>query len=229
MKHIRIILAVTLAILSIDINAQTNDTKTFSIIGDSYSTFKEYIPDGYISWYSTTARKDNDVTSVEETWWYMFAKENGYKLLLNESFSGTTICNTGYKGVDYSEKSFIKRMYKVTSDIPDLIIIFGATNDSWANSPIGELKYENWTPSDLYSFLPACCFMLDHLTTVAKDSQIIFIINTELKEEITNGIIEACRHYGVQSLQLKDIEKKSSHPSIKGMAQICAQLTDFLK
>lgn len=228
MKHIRIILAVVLAISCSDINAQTKDTKTFSILGDSYSTFRGYISEEYISWYSTTARDNNDVTSVEETWWYMFAKENGYELRLNESFSGTTICNTGYKGVDYSEKSFIKRMYKITADIPDLIIIFGATNDSWANSPIGELKYKDWSASDLYSFLPACCFMLDHLTTVAKDSQIIFIINTDLKEEITTGIIEACNHYGVQSLRLTDIEKKSGHPSIKGMIQICNQLTAAL-
>ena len=228
MKRIDIILDILMAFVFADCHAQTDDIKTFSVIGDSYSTFEGYIPEGNACWYFTTARSDNDVSSVEQTWWHLFAKKNGYELLLNDSYSGSTICNTGYDGVDYSDRSFIKRMYNVTPNNPDLIVIFGGTNDSWANSPIGELQFKDWSSSDLYSCLPACCFLLDHLTTVAKDSQIIFLINTELKEEITEGIIEACKHYGVQSLQLIDIEKQSGHPSIKGMSQICDQLSSFI-
>ena len=120
-------------------------------------------------------------------------------------------------------------MFNVTAGNPDLIIVFGGTNDSWANAPIGELKYNDWTSSDMYSCLPSCCFMLEHLTAVAKDAQIVFLINSELKEEITEGIIEACKHYGVQSLLLKDIDKIWSHPSVKGMSQISEQLSAFIK
>src|SRR5574344_1656725 len=39
-------------------------------------------------------------------------------------------------------------------DCPDIIFIFGATNDSWANSPIGDYKYADWTRQDMYSFRP---------------------------------------------------------------------------
>lgn len=206
------------------------EIKTFSILGDSYSTFEGHIPEGNACWYFPTPQGDNDVVNAEQTWWHLFKQKNGYKLLINDSYSGSTICNTGYNGVDYSDRSFIHRMTRIAADqdAADLIIIFGGTNDSWANSPIGELIYENWTSEDLYCCLPACCFMLDYLKKNAKKSEIVFIINSELKAEITEGIEKACEHYGIHCLLLKDIEKKSGHPSILGMRQICSQLSSFI-
>ena len=57
----------------------------------------------------------------------------------------------------------------------------------------------------------------------------MFVINTELKDEIVAGIIEACDHYDVSSVLLKDIDKLSGHPSVLGMQQICNQLVEFVK
>ena len=31
---------------------------------------------------------------------------------------------------------------------PDVIFIFGATNDCWAGAPLGEYKYGGWTKED---------------------------------------------------------------------------------
>lgn len=209
---------------------QVREIKTVSILGDSYSTFDGYIPEGNACWYFTVPQGENDVTSVDQTWWKLFCKDGGYELLVNESYSGSTICNTGYDKADYSDRSFVTRMKNVVAgeETADLLIVFGATNDSWADSPIGNLKYADWTSEDMYSCLPACCHMLDFLTSEAPDSEIVFVINSELKDEITSGIIEACSHYGVHSLLLKDIEKKWGHPSIKGMAQINEQLSAFV-
>lgn len=203
---------------------------TIAVLGDSYSTFDGYIPEDNKCWYFTEPHGENDVVSVEQTWWHQFCLEGGYELALNESYSGSTICNTGYDGVDYTDRSFISRMTHLTSleELPDMILIFGGTNDSWAGSPVGELMYEGWSPEDMYSCLPACCFMLDHLTTRAPKSQIVFIMNSELKEEITAGIEQACNHYGVHFLQLRDIEKLWGHPSILGMTQIKDQLLEFV-
>ena len=61
----------------------------------------------------------NDVCNVNQTWWHDLVKENG-TLLRNCSWSGTTICHTGYKGKDASHKSFVAR--KLTSDIYPSII-----------------------------------------------------------------------------------------------------------
>lgn len=229
MKRFYILIALMFILPFAESCAQKHkEIKTVAILGDSYSTFDGYIPEGNACWYFTTPQGENDVVSVEQTWWHKFCEDGGYELLLNESYSGSTICNTGYDGADYSDRAFITRMFNVTKSDPDLILIFGGTNDSWADAPVGELQFSVWTSKDMYSCLPSCCFMLDYLTSVASGSEIIFIINSELKDEITNGIIEACEHYGVHSLLLKDIEKKWGHPSILGMSQINEQLTAFV-
>ena len=85
--------------------------KSISILGDSYSTFEGYLqPDTNSIWYYVSPRQQTDVTSVKQTWWHKFIKENNYRLCVNNSFSGATICNTGYRNEDYSDRSFITRM-----------------------------------------------------------------------------------------------------------------------
>lgn len=85
--------------------------KAVSILGDSYSTFENYLqPDTNAVWYFQQPRKNNDVRSVDQTWWYKFIKESGYRLCVNNSFSGATICHTGYRKEDYSDRSFVTRM-----------------------------------------------------------------------------------------------------------------------
>ena len=167
MKRLYCILAVLLCITACHTHAQDKEIKTFSILGDYYSTFDGHIPEGNACWYFSTPQGDNDVTCVEQTWWHQFAKDSGLELILNESYSGSTICNSGYDGADYSDRAFTTRM-------------FGGTNDSWANSPIGELQFDRWSSEDMYCCLPSCCFMLNYLTTAAPDSEIVFLINSEL-------------------------------------------------
>lgn len=205
-------------------------TRTVAVLGDSYSTFADYIPEGNATWYSAKPQGENDVVKVEDTWWHQFCQKNGYELVRNESWSGSTICNTGYDGAACPTWSFIARMKNIVEgeNDPDLILVFGGTNDSWANSPIGKLKFSGWKEKDLKSYLPACCYMLDYLTKEAPESKIICIINSELKPEITQGQIDACNHYGAYPLLLEDIEKIWGHPSVKGMTAISDQLSTFV-
>lgn len=228
MKRILILFTLILAFPFVETAAQQKEFKTVAILGDSYSTFEGYIPEGNACWYFTRPQGENDVISVEQTWWHQFCEKGGYELLINDSYSGSTICNTGYDGADYSDRAFIRRMSNVTASDPDLILVFGGTNDSWANVPVGELQYDKWSSKDLYSCLPACCKMLDYFKNAAPKSEVIFIINSELKYEIVAGIMEACGHYGAHSLLLKDIEKKWNHPSIKGMTAISNQLSAYI-
>lgn len=203
--------------------------KTFVILGDSYSTFKGYIPDGYAVWYSPEGRPGNDVTSVEQTWWYQFAERTGLKLLGNNSFSGSTVCNTGYNGADYTRCSFITRMPQTLENDPDLVLIFGGTNDSWSNAPIGELQFSDWTTDDLYKALPAYCYMLDFYKTNAPKTRVVCIMNDGLKPEITEGMTAACEHYGVDYVTLEGIDKGDGHPTVKGMAQICDAMESYIQ
>lgn len=217
MRKFFVILAVILLM------AGCNKPLRVAVLGDSYSTFKEFIPEGNAVWYPQEV-KNNDVTDVHQTWWQMLADSLGVSIVLNESYSGSTICNTGYNGEDYSDRSFITRMPHIVEAAPDVLIIFGGTNDSWANAPLGELKYSDWTDEELYSTFPAFCKMLDYLTTALPDTKIINLLNTELKPEIGEAMAIACEHYGVQHVVLQDIDKQWGHPSQAGMASIFRQV-----
>ena len=202
--------------------------KSISILGDSYSTFEGYLqPDTNSIWYYVSPRQQTDVTSVKQTWWHKFIKENNYRLCVNNSFSGATICNTGYRNEDYSDRSFVTRMDNLGN--PDVLLVFGGTNDSWAKAPIGSYQYADWTKADLYSFRPAFCRLMDYLTKRYPDTRIYNITNTELSEDVINSMDEICRHYGVTNIHLRDIDKQWGHPSIKGMKSICEQVCKVLE
>jgi hypothetical protein len=166
------------------------------------------------------------VTSVKQTWWHKFIKENNYRLCVNNSFSGATICNTGYRNEDYSDRSFITRMDQL--GCPDVIFVFGATNDCWAGSPLGEYQYVGWAKDDLYKFRPAMAYMLDHMIDRYPNVEIYFLLNSGLKEEFNESVRTICRHYNIDCIELHDIDKKSGHPSIKGMEQISEQIKEFM-
>ena len=89
--------------------------KNLLIIGDSYSTFKGYVPEGYALYY--TGDGQCGVTSVEETWWKRFVNETGTNLVLNDSWSGSTVCYTGRQSPEYGYRSsFVNRMHLMLKD-----------------------------------------------------------------------------------------------------------------
>lgn len=217
-----------------------------SILGDSYSTFEGYMAnDTNAIWYfkadNPQRNKKNDVTKVEETWWHQLINTTkGYSLEVNNSYSGATICYTGYsKGNeprvpiaalsshrDYSNRSFVNRSNTLGN--PDIILVCGATNDSWCGAPVGEYIYGNWTTEQLYYFRPAMAKLLYDLKGNYPTARILFILNSELKESINESVHTICKHYGVECLDLKDIEKQGGHPSVKGMAEFSRQVRKAL-
>ena len=149
-------------------------------------------------------------------------QESGYKFCINNSYSGSTIGYQGYDGNDYSERSFITRMDDLGT--PDIIFILGATNDSWAGEPVGEYKYDSWRKSDFYTFRPAMAYMLHHMTCRYPNVDIYFILNSELRDDISESCRQICGHYNVPCIELHDIDKQNGHPSVKGMRSIADQV-----
>ncbi len=200
--------------------------KNILILGDSYSTYKEMIPDGYASWYP-----GNDVDRPEMTWWQIALTRGGLRLALNSSYSGTTVCHTGYSG-DCSDKSFLARLEALAADgffeknSVDELWIFGGTNDSWANSPIGEITYGEVSREDKFKVLPAFSALLS-LSRQVPIGRVLVLLNTDMKSEIESGFAEIAEHYGIPALRLHDIEKEGGHPNAKGMEQIAEQFLAF--
>lgn len=213
--------------------AKAQSSKSISILGDSYSTFQGYLqPDTNAVWYWDNVEAMNtDVHHVRETWWHQFIKKNGYRLCINNSFSGSTICYSGYKTVgpdftDYSDRAFVTRLDKL--GCPDIIFVFGGTNDSWAGSPIGEYKYSGWSREDLFSFRPAMACLLEKMIDHYPNVKIYFLLNDDLRDEIDESVKAICSHYEVDLIELVDIHKINGHPSVKGMRQICEQIEAYI-
>lgn len=206
---------------------------TIAILGDSYSTYEGHVPEDYATWYNDNGNEaPNDMTSVEQTWWYQLVHNENYDLIANCSYSGSPVCNTWYDGADATELSFIKRMYRELgpdTKSPDILLVFGGTNDFWAGVPVGEAKYGKWTDDELKQFAPAFCKMMDYLTNQHTTSRIYNIINDEITGPIREHMINVSERYQVPCILLKDVEKEMGHPNQNGMRAIYEQVAEAIK
>lgn len=209
----------------------------FMIFGDSYSTYEGFIPDGYKFYYSIQGRPNVDVTrmSVDQTWWKRFINKTGANLILNNSWSGSTVCHTSRDGNDCSHtNSFIYRFRQLKEqgffkqNQIDTVIVFGGTNDDWGKSPLGRLKFNNLTEKDLFSFKPAISYLASSLREELPNANLIFLINTNMKEQVGKTIKRVAERVNAHAVELHDIDKQTRHPTVKGMENICDQLIDYV-
>lgn len=195
---------------------------TFGILGDSYSTFKDHIPEGNRCYYPNTEKVD-DVLQVDQTWWHLLMTRNGMQLIVNDSYSGATVCTDHSLPAISAYTQRAKRTFSGNIQ-PDYIFVFGGTNDNWTNKTVGQVQYGDWEDADLKRVLPAFCFVLDHITKHNPKSTVVALINTGFKPELHEGMLAASEHYGVKAICLQDIDKKTGHPSALGMQQIADQI-----
>lgn len=203
------------------------------ILGDSYSSFEGYIPKENLFWYNNGGHENTDVTQVSETWWSQLLSQTNSNLILNDSFSGSTVCNTEREEIPHT--SFIYRLEKYINtgffknNTIDTIFIFGGTNDSWINAPIGQTKYSDFSESDLHLAIPGFCYLLSKLKQIVNSTKIYVIINRELNDQIVDGYVSACDYYKVNSIMLDPLSLTGGHPNKKGMTQIKDQVLKHLK
>ena len=200
------------------------------ILGDSYSTFAGYIPDGFHAWYPQA--DGNDVQRVEDTWWYGLLDGQNNILVRNDSFSGATVCNTVRPELSV-DTSFVSRLQALVAggffvkNPVDTVLVFGGTNDHWTQAPVGQFQTAPFTEQDLLAFVPACCAIAAQLAENAPTATVCWLINTELGEDYSAGIRQAAAYYGQTCLAFAHIDKQSGHPSVQGMAEIAAAIRAF--
>lgn len=220
-----------LALIALAAQAQ-QDSLRVTIFGDSYSTFEGWLePATNEPWYWTENSpyrdKNNDVTKVEQTWWWQVIDQMGWKLEKNNSYSGSTVGYYGYQNENYQPRSFNTRV----SDLgePDIILSCCITNDSWTGETVGKYKYANWDENDMWYFRPAMARLCSTIKQNYPLAKIYFILNTDLKPEHAESMRVICRHYGLPLIELHDIDKQDGHPSQKGMKAFAQQVIDYIK
>ena len=211
--------------------------KNFMIFGDSYSTHKDHIPEGYAFYYADGGRKPEEPATkmfAKDTWWWLFREKTGANLVRNDSWTGSTIGHTGYSGDCSKRTSFIFRYRKLRDagffdqNEIDTIIVFGGTNDSGCKAPLGEEKYSDWEESELFSARPAICYFIHMLKQDHPDKRIVVVGNCGIKQEIIDCLRHAAEHFGAEYIGLHDIDKLCGHPTVTGMEQVCEQIMSGL-
>lgn len=71
-------------------------------------------------------------------------------------------------------------------------------------------------------------YMVNWLKLHHPNVHIYYIINSDLKPEFTESMKVICNHYDVPYIQLKNIDKKNGHPTVKGMKAIAEQVSEAL-
>lgn len=209
----------------ISVNAkETENNTSFSILGDSYSTFEGFTdPVNNAQWYP---HDGCNVTDVNQCWWKLFEAATGIKLVQNNSFSGSTICTHSWNNVTDLTNSFVGRVDNLKK--AGIIIVEGATNDNNAGSEIGDYVWSDFTDAQKRTFRGGTAYIIDYLKTKYPDSVIIFMLNSDLRSDINESVETICKHYEVALLKLENITKVDEHPDAEGMIAIKDQLINLL-
>lgn len=203
------------------------------IFGDSYSTFKGEIPEGYYDYYIPAPCDYADVVNKEETWWWQLKEECGMELVRNDSWSGSAVCKYGYGG-NSGWNSFLTRFEtlrkenRLDPDI-DTFIVFGGTNDFWSESPFGEEKYGDITEEDKMQVYPAFAWLLTELRALYPNADILTVINCDLSDEFAETLKRVAEKCNTTPVVLQGIDKMNGHPTKIGMTQIKDQIKVKLK
>lgn len=209
------------------------------ILGDSYSTFEGYIPEGYAI-YFYDGHSGTDVTKVDETWWKILLNETGSRLVLNNSASGSTVARRGYGGCDATSTCFVHRIDELCengffkNNKIDTVFVFGGTNDSWASNDktgieykLGEPKFSGITSDDLFATVPAFCYLFGKLKAELPDAEIIMLINGDhTRYDIVNGMKAAAEHYNIKYVDIRNLNVIDGHPTVSGMRYIVDKIEE---
>lgn len=103
--------------------------KKISILGDSISTYKGYIPESYSSFYPYPTA---DFGDVNQTWWMQVINNLGATLLKNNSWGGS--CVTEGTGTSATTNDSRLKELLFGTELPDIIIIFMGSNDCASDS-----------------------------------------------------------------------------------------------
>ena len=111
--------------LPVDTTPASAEPKKVSVIGDSISTFRGYIPYGYSTYYPRT---DGTFISVADMYWHqlIYKHMTNARLERNIAYSGSWVTNASASKNTYFARRFINQNGVGDADI---VIIHGGTND----------------------------------------------------------------------------------------------------
>lgn len=230
---------------------------TLSILGDSISTYENWIPYGYNNFYPASG----DVKDINDTWWIRMFDDTGMKLCANASSSGSTCAGDStdaenpqvgcgdFRITDLSDKN---------GAYPDIIVVFMGTNDLLVSIPLGDNDGTVTVEEGMIdNFADAYSLMLDKLETYYPCSEIYCCTLLQVGDygtetpyvAFTNGLgltaedyskkIEMIAenkgypvidlyHCGIEIDNLQNMTSDGVHPNAEGMKYIAEAVTSTI-
>ena len=197
--------------------------KIISILGDSISTFQGYIPeaDGVNLRHFYTYPSERLLDDANETWWMQVINQLGGQLGVNESWSGTRFSNYSSRneqkvGKDVCMSSITRIKNLGSNGTPDVILVYGGTNDVGNRVDLGVFKPEKApTEVDLDAimwddFCKAFTAAIMRLQHFYPDAEIYIMLPTHTEyfgeanfTPYLNVMQEVCDHYGIETIDLR--------------------------
>ncbi len=219
---------------------------SFSILGDSISTFQGYNPVGYYAFFPD----NGEVTAVEDTWWQRVADDLELTVYVNGSSSGATVAGDSTGAEDPQCGCNELRTNDLSGPegaCPDRIVIYLGTNDMLKAIPVGNNdgtglveEGEVETFSDAYTLMldkvqanyPLaeiyCCTLLPVGDYGTKTPYVEFVNGSQLTSkdygEVIGRIAQSRGHTvidlndcGVTIENLQEMTSDGVHPTAEGM------------
>ena len=131
--------------------------KILSVMGDSISTYKNFIPDGNATWYQDGNR---GVPTASYSWWGVVAREMGYKISTIQAWSGSKV---SAPNGETNAMSGDRALRLAINGTPDIIIIYGGVNDFLQAAPLGTWDGHSDIPTTNEQFRKAYAMMLNKI------------------------------------------------------------------
>lgn len=199
-----------------------------AIMGDSISTFKGKIPSDHKYYYPSTRADCADVDSWEKTYWGHLINEYWKcELDVNSAWSGSCVADGDPAN---NRTPFVKRCSLFKN--PDVIILYGGTNDCQAAREIalGEFDYTSSLDKlNKYArFREAYIWVIGTLQKNYPDAQIICILGNRIDGEYGNSVKAIAEHFELPLVDLRGDTKITPygelHPNAAGHAQIAKRI-----
>lgn len=207
------------------------------ILGDSISTYKGYIPNGFVHFPYYASSDDGGMITLEQTWWRITQQTLGCRLGINNSYSGTCVMNEYGYTTSAENISRLQHSTRFDNLPPDIMIIYMGNNDALVqnlNTANFEKSYRNML-NNLYTLYPNIQLFLgtlsyekyfvgkdyyeEHVLVTAKVNRII----QSLASEYNLPIIDFATAYSDSSYLFDTI-----HPNVLGMKALANVAIDAI-
>lgn len=198
--------------------------KSFSIIGDSISTYSGYIPSTFSAFYPCSTA---DVSDVNKTWWMQVINRLGGTLFSNNSYSGTCAAI----GTNNATSSIERLQYTILNgQMPDVILIFIGSND--CASKYVTLDNFDKGYKQMLDILKELCPISEIILCTLPDSSFYTSTNKDLYNDIIRNYAS---FYNFKLIELENVSLNgklvdSAHPMTSGMSALAEKMiSEILK